>query len=185
MEILIRTCRAAAILAAISVMAASFKSVAATPLEYAVKATYLAKFGLFIEWPKSVLDSAQSPIVLCVQGKDPFGETLNKAVEGQRINAHPLVMRRLNVVSPDSGCAILYTGGSEDQPVDAALAAVSGTGVLTVTDTDRASQGSGIINFVVENNRVRFTVDERAAAQNGVTISSHLLGLALSVRQRS
>jgi hypothetical protein len=52
--------------------------------------------------------------------------------------------------------------------------------VLTVSDV----RGLGIINFVVKDNRVRFDVDDEAAAQSGLTISSKLLGFALNVKPR-
>ncbi|HUJ04269.1 MAG TPA: YfiR family protein, partial [Rhizomicrobium sp.] len=71
---------AAVIAATLLVPAAS----AATP-EFAVKAAYLSKFGIFVDWPKTAFDSPQSPVVLCVEGADPFGDTLDKIVQGQRI----------------------------------------------------------------------------------------------------
>jgi hypothetical protein len=155
---------------------------ASASIEYSVKAAYLAKLGIFVEWPRSAFDGPQSPVVLCVAGTDPFGDSLDKIVEGQHVGERPIVIRRLNVVSRDSGCAILYAGGSEQQSVDQALAAVNGTGVLTVTDDPRAT---AIVDFVIQDGRVRFTVDTGAAAQNGITVSSHLLGLALSVKPRN
>ena len=54
-----------------------------------------------------------------------------------------------------------------------------GSPILTVADN--AASGA-IIRFVVQDNRVRFNVDAAAAAANRVTISSKLLGLALTVR---
>ena len=156
-----------------------------TPLEYQVKAAYLSKFGIFIDWPKSAFDSPQSPVVLCVEGADPFGDTLDKIVQGQRIGNRAIVIKRLRSVARDSGCAILYAGGSDEQSVDEALDAVAGSGVLTVTDSVPDAHKSGIVEFVVQDNRVRFNIDDAAAAKNGITISSHLLSLALNVRPRS
>lgn len=158
---------------------------ASVPLEYAVKAAYLSKFGIFVEWPNAVFDSPQSPIVLCVVGADPFDGTLDKIAQGQRIGDRRIVVKRMKAVSRDSGCEILYAGGSDEQSIDQALAAVSGTGVLTVTDSVPDSHAPGIVEFVVQNNRVRFNIDNEAARRNGITISSHLLSLALNVRQRS
>jgi hypothetical protein len=50
--------------------------------------------------------------------------------------------------------------------------------------TDALPSGTGMINFVIKDNRVRFTVDDEAAAQNGLAISSKLLGVALAVKPR-
>ena len=172
-------------LAAIILAIASMALGAGGPvsMEYSVKAAYLAKLGIFVQWPRSAFDTPQSPVVLCVAGADPFGDTLDKMVEGQRVGERLIVVRRLKTVARGSGCAILYVGGSDEQSVGQALAAVNGTGVLTVTDNAR--DAAAIVDFVNQDGRVRFTIDDQAAAQNGIVVSSHLLGLALSVKPRT
>ena len=59
-----------------------------------------------------------------------------------------------------------------------------GSDVLTVTDGQADSGDVGIINFVVRDSRVRFDIDDAAAASAGLTISSRLLNLALHVKPR-
>jgi hypothetical protein len=56
--------------------------------------------------------------------------------------------------------------------------------VLTVTDVTAATTAGVIIRFVIKDSRVRLDIDDQAAAQGGLTISSKLLSLALSVRSR-
>ena len=180
MAILTGMRRLAAIAAAIGMIA---MAPASSSIEYSVKAAYLAKFGIFVEWPKTVFDTPQSPVVLCVAGADPFGDTLDRIAAGQHVGDRPIVVRRLKVIARESGCAILFAGGSDAQSVDQALTAVTGTGVLTVADSGHEGQAA-IVEFVVQNGRVRFTIDDRAAAQNGIVVSSHLLDLALAVKPR-
>ncbi len=153
-------------------------------LEYPVKATYLYKFAPFVTWPDSAFSAPNSPFVICVLGEDPFGPVLDQAVSTQRIGARALVIRRLERVDRGSGCQILYLGASRGQSEADALAAVRGAPVLTVTDAAR-SEPQGVIHFVVQDNRVRFQIDDQAAAQNGLMISSKLLSLAVSVRPRA
>jgi len=57
--------------------------------------------------------------------------------------------------------------------------------VLTITDAPADARDTGIINFVIRDNRVRFEIDLDAAARNQLTISSKLLSLATKVRARS
>jgi hypothetical protein len=54
---------------------------------------------------------------------------------------------------------------------------------LTVTESE-ASDRRGMVNFVLQDNRIRFEIDDAAAAQNGVEISAKVLKLALSVRRK-
>lgn len=148
-----------------------------------VKATYLYKFAPFVEWPSA--DAAASgiaPMHFCVVRDDAFGGLLEEAVAGQRIGERPVTVRRLDTVDRQSGCHIMYIGGSGSQPPTDILDTVRGMPVLTVTDSMRDPVSKGIINFVIENNRVRFEINNRAAAENGLVISSKLLSLGTAVR---
>jgi hypothetical protein len=153
-------------------------------MEYAVKAAYLYKFAPFVAWPPTAFRSLSSPFTLCVVGRDPFGDVLDQVTSGQSVYGRPIVVRRLATVSRDTDCRIMYVAGSDIQPAPAALAAVRGLPVLTVTSGAGNSDAKGIINFVIQNDRVRFAIDEAAAAANGLAISSKLLSLAAGVTPR-
>jgi hypothetical protein len=156
----------------------------ADTLEYAVKGNYLYKFGPFVQWPDAAHQAPDSPVVVCIVGRDPFGQELDQAIAGQRIGMRPIVIRRQQAVARNSGCHIMFLGGSPAQSIAEAAAVVRGTPVLTVTDAMANNRTPGIIEFVVENNRVRFNIDDQAAAENGLVISSQLLSLARNVRIR-
>jgi hypothetical protein len=153
-----------------------------TPLELAVKATYLYKFAPFVDWPAGALGPPRSPFSICVVGDDPFGQILDTAVAGQRIEDRPVIVRRMPLALAASGCAIAFVAGSRKQTVAAALRALSDTPVLTVTD---GASTPGIVDFAIDEGRVRFRFDLRAATEHGLSVRSQLLGLALSVTNRS
>lgn len=152
--------------------------------EHVVKAALLSKFGLYVEWPSSAFASPASPVTLCIAGDDPFGETLDQLVASARIDGRNVVVRRLKTVRRDSGCHILYLGGSDAQRGAQIIDAVRGSSVLTVSDAG-SRPGAGIIDFVVNDNRVRFDIDDTAAAENGLVISSKLMSLAVKVKRRA
>jgi hypothetical protein len=61
-------------------MAVSF---AQTATEYQVKAAFLFNFTHFVEWPAQGFPSAQSPMVIGILGKDPFGRILQQIITGE------------------------------------------------------------------------------------------------------
>ena len=152
-------------------------------LEYPVKAAYLPKFAPFVDWPQRAFAAPDSALVICVLGPDPFGAVLDKAAAGQKIGDHPVVVRRIGAASRD--CHVLYLGQHSGQQVKEALQLVRGAPVLTVTDGARQTSAHGVVHFTIKDNRVRFAIDDQAAAENGLTISSKLMNLALSVKRRS
>jgi len=151
----------------------------AQPIEYAIKASYLYKFAPFVQWPATAFETPTAPLSICIAGTDPFGPALSEAVRGQRVNGHPIVVRRIDAVRPGLTCQILYVGGED---TSAALQAVAHEPILTVTDRNRGGSG-GMIQFVMMAGRVRFSIDQAAALGSGIAISSKLLGLAVSVNR--
>lgn len=153
---------------------------AADSLEAPVKATYLYKFVPFVEWPAGAFSSPTQPVVLCVLAGDPFGAVLDQAARDQKVGVRSISVRRLGRTETVTGCHVLYLSGPRAPAAIDALRSAHGAPVLTVTD--QAKGAGGIVNFVLRENRVRFTIDSRAAAHNGLTISSKLLSLALEAR---
>jgi len=149
--------------------------------ELAVKATYLYKFPPFVQWPASALPPGDN-FTLCIVGDDPFGGMLDRAVGGQQVKDRPVVVRRLATFNGEAGCQMVFATGSSAQPVPAILAALRGKPILSVTDGERDAKG--MLNFVIADNRVRFEIDDQAAAESGLVISSKLLSLAIHVRPR-
>ena len=150
-------------------------------LEYAVKATYLYKLAPFVNWPPQTFTAANVPFRICVVGEDPFDDYLEKAVAGHSFGTHPFEVRRMQTLAPDAQCQIVFVSHLPTQNIGDVMASVDGKPVLTVTDSTAPGGSGSIMQFVIENGRVRFDIDTGAAARNHLTISSKLLNLALAV----
>lgn len=151
---------------------------AAPPSDVAVKAAFLTKFPAYVDWPAAARPRPGAALQICILGGDPFGRLIDDAARGQQVDGHPLQVRRLAAPGQAGGCHVAFVQGG-----NAALLGLQGKPVLTVTDARAGAQG-GMIHFVIHQGRVRFNIDEAQAARSGVGISSRLLGIALSVRQR-
>jgi hypothetical protein len=65
------------------------------PSEDQVKAAFVYNFAKFVEWPESAFSSKESPLVLCVIGKDNVGSAL-QVLEKKEVQGRQL---RLNVIT--------------------------------------------------------------------------------------
>jgi hypothetical protein len=156
----------------------------ADSLELAVKATYLYKLAPFVSWPALANAPPTAPLVICIQGADPFGAMLDRATLGQAVGSHPVVVRRVARLDPAAGCHIAYVAGGAAQSQAQALQAVDGAPVLTVTDEGSRAAGRGaIVRLLLDGGKVRFSIDAGQADRNGVAISSKLLALAVEVKR--
>lgn len=145
--------------------------------EYQVKAAFLYNFGKFVDWPVTAEDSGK-PLVISVFGTDPFGPVLDRIVQGRLVRGRSVIIRRPIRIEELLPCQILFVSSSEKGRMPTILHALDGASVLTVGEMEGFLQLGGMIGFVVENDKVRFEINEDAARRNGLRISSKLLTLA-------
>jgi hypothetical protein len=177
----LRSARLSLLLAPALLLAAV--SARAQPTEDAVKAAFLPRFARYVAWPATALPAAGAPFQLCVIGRDPFGPALDHVTASELIDGHGVVIRRVPSADRAAGCHLAFVQGATPTDTARLLLALRAQPILTVTDA-RAGPQRGIIHFTIVGGRVRFVIDEAAAAERGLSISSRLLALAVSVRQR-
>lgn len=155
------------------------------PTEYEVKATYLYNFSRFVDWPVRVVQAQSDSFAICVLGQDPFGPALNATLADETINGKNVVAKRIPRPEEAVNCRILFISSSEEGHLKQILAVLDRASVLTVSDLPQFSRRGGMVQFVLDGNRVRFEVNLTPAEHAGLTLSSELLKLAANVRRSS
>jgi hypothetical protein len=145
---------------------------------YEVKTAFLFNFAKFVGWPPASFPSSDSPFTICVLGQDPFGNILDNTLQGQVIDNRPFAIRRLRDRSEVRGCQMVFVSSSENAHLAEILASVQGTNLLLVGDMTGFAAMGGTIEFTIEDNRVRFTINTDAVDRSGLKLNSKLLGLA-------
>ena len=172
---------AAAVCTQVSAASAAPAAPSVTPeSERDVKAAFLYNFAKFVEWPPETFADAGSPLVLCVLDDEPFGASLRATVKGETLDSRRLVVRLLRDPRATQGCHVLFIGAAEKR-LPEILAALRGTGVLTVGGAGDFLERGGMIRLFLEQNRMRFDVNLDAAEQSRLKLSSKLLRLAHAV----
>ena len=153
--------------------------------ENQIKAAYLYKFGGYVEWPVQSFDKADSPLVIGVLAGDTFADVLEQTIAGRSMNGHPISVRKIRHGEPYTGVHIVFISRTETAALNDAIAGVKGQAVLTVTDSERGPSAGSMINFVLEDNKVRFDIAPTPAEQNRLKISARLLNVARKVMGRA
>ena len=166
--------------------------------EYKVKAAFLYNFIKFVDWPKEEMGDANEPITIGIIGKDPFGNAF-EPVKDKKVKERKVVVKRFKSIAElkelgERGkdeldkqseamkkCHLLFVCSSEKEYLKDIVNAVKDRPVLTVADTTGFLEGGGIINFVMEDQKVRFEVNLTAAEHAKLKIRSQLLRLAKRV----
>ena len=146
--------------------------------EYQLKAVFLYNFAQFTEWPEDAFADEKSPITIGVLGTDPFGPALNDTIRGETVRGRPLVVEHYRRADEIKTCHILFVSQAEIRHWEDIVKGMKGKPILTVADADGASSSGAVIRFAVENNKVHFRINQDAARQANLTLSSRLLRVA-------
>ncbi|MBN2138973.1 MAG: YfiR family protein [Sedimentisphaerales bacterium] len=169
--------------------------------EYRVKAAFLYNFLKFVDWPKEKDANDNDPITIGVIGKDPFAKSFDpikdKPVKNKKVvikrfksiaelkklgeTANPQINKQIEAAKK---CQLLFICRSEKDALEDIFKAVKNQPILTVGDTDEFIKTGGIINFVTDEQKVRFEVSTAAANHAKLKIRSQLLRLAKRVIEK-
>lgn len=148
--------------------------------EYDVKAAYVYNFVALTQWPDTAFPTASAPIRVCVVGENPFGNALERTVQGQTAAGRRIVVSRQDQTDRLVRCHVAFIPSAVDPRP--ALQALDMSPVLTVGESQAFAQAGGMIVLVPDAGRIRFEVNRTAAHSHGLTFSAHLLEVARSVR---
>jgi hypothetical protein len=153
-------------------------------LEYQVKASLIFNFLQFVEWPPDELQKSPSALELCLIGKDAFGTALD-AVEGELVQGrHLKVVRHQRPVSQQlDSCQAIFVARGGEAHVTGLLLNQPDAGALTIGESPDFLDRGGMINLLIEGDRVTFDINRAAAVRARINVSSKLLRVARTVRE--
>jgi hypothetical protein len=143
-----------------------------------VQAVFLFNFAQFVKWPPKAYADAGTPLMIGVLGANPFGGELDKVVRNESVGGRRLAVRYSRRVEDLKNCQIVFISKSEAGRIRSILTTLQAVPALTVSDIPGFCEQGGMINFVLEAGRVKFSINTSPARSAGLQISSKLLRLA-------
>ncbi len=147
--------------------------------EYHVKAGFLFHFAQLVDWPASA--AGTSDFALCMLGDDPFQGQLESTLDGKAIGTRPIHVLHLKQAQEARNCQVLFISNSEDQRLPKIIGDLGNSAVMTVGEANDFIERGGMIRFVLDQDKVRFEINLKAADPAGLKFSSRLLLLAKNV----
>ena len=162
-------------------MPGSIAAQAVASTEYQNKASFLAQFPNFVEWPMDASQTAKASFQICVYGNFDFGTALAEATRGTTVRGRKLEVRWVRKLPEMRSCQILCVSHSEHARYGQVLAAIANSGVLTVGETTGFLEAGGAICFSYDRELLQFEVNLAAAHDARLKMSAQLLSLARRV----
>jgi hypothetical protein len=173
---------ACALAAALACAAPPFAAPDASEAE--IKAAFLCKFGNYVEWPApaAAASAAEPPSFgIAIAGNEAEAGVLQRVAAATNVGGHPIRVRRLLAGEAPQDERIVYVARSQAARAAELAATAAERGMLLVTDAADGGIHGSMVNFVIEDNKVRFDVDLAEAATARLKVSGRLLSVARRV----
>jgi hypothetical protein len=166
--------------------------------EYQIKAAYIYNFIKFIDWSDESMPADSNSITIGIVGGDDLIKDFNP-IKSKQVKGRNIVIKQFDEIKKPNKllkknafmwkekisalkkCQVLFISIFEDEkpeiPVEI-LKAMKASGVLVIGEIPGFLENGGIINFIMENKKVRFEINAEAAEHNGLKISAQLLKLS-------
>ncbi len=150
-------------------------------LERQVKSAFIFKFGNYVTWPETTFGEASSPIIIGIVDNESVAAELEKIATGHTAGNRPVVVKRLNGNDQISEVHILYIANDPAKYISKYKDVLQQPSTLYITDIVEGLSSGSVINFVRDENRIRFDVSLPAAEKSKIKLGGSLLTVARHV----
>jgi hypothetical protein len=140
-----------------------------------LKVAYLYNFTQYITWPSNAFDSPDAPFLICVFGRDVFGEAL-EPVSKRRAQGRQIKLKYPRTLEEVRGCQVVFVESRSPN----LLRELKDAPVLTVTN-EGDSPHDAVLTFVLNDDHLRWILNLSAARKAHLQVSSKLIEIALTV----
>jgi hypothetical protein len=178
----------------LSIAGASVCAASDTAKEDQLKAAFLYNFLKFVDWPTDKMPDNNEPAIIGIYGGQGFAKTF-EPIKDKTVGSKRIVVKEFVCLTKDSGdedwnkqikeferCHILFFVDCPDEGITKKIIeAMNNKGVLTVGQNGNFIKTGGNINFLIEENKLRFEINLVSAKNNNLKVRSNLLKLAKRV----
>jgi hypothetical protein len=143
-----------------------------------IKASYLYNFVKYIDWPAQY---KEGNFVISVMGSSSLHQELVKKYNSKQVGSQQIEIRKLSKTLNISQCHLLYVGEDCQDILPQIAEALKDQPTLIVAHGNGALGRGAALNFVVENSRLMFELNEENATKRQLYVGNTLKSLAKNI----
>jgi len=146
--------------------------------ENTLKSVYLYNFTRYIDWKTT----ADNKFVILVIGDSAIVPALNIIAKSRAVDGMQIVVKSERNNIDINNCNMIYVPASQNDKLRTILFQMdNNTNALVVSEVHGDAVQGADINFVVDDNMLRFEINNFSLKKHGLKASSQLLKLAVNV----
>lgn len=143
---------------------------------YDVKFSYIKNFAIFTKWPQHHQKN-KTNFVIKTWDKNPFRMVSPELINSKKVNNRSVKISRIKSLEKVQGADVIFFP-KDAEFTSEQIQAIHKKGIITIGEVPDFYKKGGIINFYLENKKIRFEINRTALKKNGFVINSKLLKLA-------
>jgi hypothetical protein len=151
------------------------------PSEAQIKAAFLLNFARFVEWSPLAVPEGSTLLFFCFDGAEDVRIAFQALTEGKEIEKRKIVNRKITSPGDARSCQAVFANDSKHDRESDLLKTAREAGALTVGDGRDFLSSGGMIQLVVDENKMRFDINLTTVTRAKLKLSSKLLALARHV----
>jgi hypothetical protein len=149
-----------------------------SPSAAQIKAAFLLNFARFAEWSPVALPDGYPVLIFCFDGAEDVRIAFEALAEGKEIQGRKVVNRKIISPANAQSCHAVFANDSKRTREVELLKSARDVGALTIGDGPDLLACGGMIQLVLDDNRMRFDINLAAVSRGRIKLSSKLLALA-------
>ncbi len=141
-----------------------------------MQSVFIYNFTKMVSWPAAY---QSGDFVIGVLGNSPIIAELQNMASTKKVGNQTIVVKTFASAGEISKSHILYVPTSQIANIGAVTGKVSGNSTLIITDSEGATTKGAAINFVIQENKQKFELNESNATKYGLKVSGELQKLAI------
>ena len=143
-----------------------------------IKSSFIYNFAKSFQWP----DSNNDQFSIAILGENTsLLNYLNEMSSTKMIGTKKITVKKYNSISEITKPEILYILQDKSSSLADAVTKFKGKGTLLITEKQGSANAGAAINFVIENNNIKFELNKTSAGKAGLVVSSKIETMALKV----
>jgi hypothetical protein len=142
-----------------------------------LQAAYVFNFAKYVAWPANTQESFVIGIY-AEREDENIVRYLQAVLKGKMIQGKSIDLRVIQNVEEIEGINIIYVPESGSKNIGKLVTAIANRSILIVSEEDMIKRGA-MISFVVEDDKLRFKMNQKSLKAAGLTASEGLVKLAI------
>lgn len=142
-----------------------------------IEAMYIYNFLRYIEWPGT---SVGDNFVIGVYGDSNTLDHLIKYTQNRKVGIKTIEVKKVSNLSEAKKCQVLFLPAESVNVIQQLRSHVGNSPCMIVSEVSGTNQLGSTVEFIFENNKLKFKIDVARAQQQNLMVSKALIDMSSS-----